>query len=89
MFGTLRVSGTVEVGDRAELAASQGGEMVHAMAVATIAPAAADAVSIVRDPADVPPPVEDRGPMTHRVDMGTGRGDGRVGRRDNVQLLHI
>lgn len=71
MFGTLRVSGTVEVGDRAELAASQGGEMVHAMAVATIAPAAADAVSIVRDPADVPPPVEDRGPMTHRVDMNT------------------
>lgn len=69
MFGTLRVTGTVEVGDRAELAASQGSEMDHAMAV--IAPAAADAVSVVRNPADVPPPIEDRGPITHRIDMNT------------------
>lgn len=71
MFGTLRVAGTVEVGDRAELAASQGSEMDHAMAVPTIAPAVVDAVSIVRDPADVPPPVGDRDPMTLRVDMNT------------------
>jgi nitrite reductase (NO-forming) len=72
MFGTLRVSGTVEVGSRAELAASQGADMGHTMAAApTIEPAAADAVSIVRNPADVPPPIEDRGPMTHRIDMRT------------------
>jgi len=69
MFGTLRVSGTVEVGDQAELAASQGGEMDHAMPV--IAPAAIDAVSIVRNPADVPPPLGDRAPTTLRVDMNT------------------
>lgn len=69
MFGTLRVTGTVEVGERAELAASQGGGMDHAMP--TIEPAVADAVSITRSPADVPPPVGDREPMTLRVDMET------------------
>lgn len=71
MFGTLRVAGTVEVGARAELAASQGSEMDHMTTVATIEPAVADAVSIVRDPADVPPPVGDREPMTLRMDMTT------------------
>ena len=37
--------------------------------VAQVAPARADAVSIVRNPTDVPPPVGDRGPMTVRVDL--------------------
>ncbi|MDX2139866.1 MAG: copper-containing nitrite reductase [Chloroflexota bacterium] len=71
MFGTLRVNGTVEAGEREELAASQSdaGAMDHAMA--TPEPAAADAVSVVRNPADVPPPIEDRGPITLRVDMET------------------
>lgn len=83
MLGLLRVTGEVEVGDRTELAASQGdgyvgGESAQAetmdhtvTSVAAPAPAAADAVSIVRSPADVPPPVGDRGPMTLRVDMET------------------
>jgi nitrite reductase (NO-forming) len=71
MFGTLRVNGTVEAGEREELAASQGdaGAMDHAMA--TPEPAATDAVSVVRNPADVPPAIEDRGPITLRVDMET------------------
>jgi nitrite reductase (NO-forming) len=71
MFGKLRVSGTVEVGERAELAASQGsGAMTHTL-MATPEPAAANAVSVVRNPADLPPPIEDRGPITLRVDMDT------------------
>ncbi|MBN8593493.1 MAG: nitrite reductase, copper-containing [Anaerolineae bacterium] len=71
MFGKLRVSGTVEVGERTELAESQGsGEMAHTV-VATPEPAVADAVSVVRNPADIPPPIEDRGPITLRVDMDT------------------
>lgn len=71
MFGKLRISGEVAAGERGELAESQGsGAMDHAMA-ATPEPAAADAVSIVRNPADLPPPIEDRGPITLRVDMDT------------------
>jgi nitrite reductase (NO-forming) len=69
MTGKLRITGTVETGDRAELAASQGDPLQQAMV--TPEPAAADAVSIVRNPADVPAPIEDRGPMTLRVDMDT------------------
>lgn len=71
MFGTLRITGEVEVGDRTELAASQGTGTDHAMPMPTIEPADPNAVSVVRDPADVPPPVGDRGPMTHRIDMNT------------------
>lgn len=71
MFGTLRVNGTAEAGESAELAAAQGGGADHVVAAPTIEPAAADAVSVVRDPADVPPPVGDREPMTLRVDMST------------------
>lgn len=67
MYGTLRVTGTVEGGERTELTAAQGS--AHEMP--TMEPAAADAVSIVRSPADVPPPVGDRDPMTVRVDMST------------------
>jgi nitrite reductase (NO-forming) len=69
MFGKLRVTGAVEVGDRAELTESQGAGMDHAMAMPTIEPAAVNAVSVVRNPADVPPPIADRGPITHRIDM--------------------
>jgi nitrite reductase (NO-forming) len=67
MFGTLRVTGTVEAGDQA-----QGSPAGQPMAMApTIEPADANAVSVVRNPADVPPPIGDRGPMTLRVDMNT------------------
>lgn len=71
MFGTLRVSGTVEVGERNELTASQGTGTQPIAAQPTIEPAVADAVSVVRDPADVPEPVGDRGPMTHRIELTT------------------
>lgn len=40
-------------------------------AVPTAAPAAADAVSIIRSPADVPPPVGDREPTTIQVALTT------------------
>lgn len=73
MLGKLQIAGTVEVGDRTELAASQGaGETQLASNVQPVVlPAAEDAVSIVRDPSDVPPPVGDREPMNLRVDMTT------------------
>ncbi len=71
MFGTLRISGTVETGDRGELSASQGSGTAQVAPQPTIEPADPNAVSIVRDPSDVPPPVGDRGPMTHRIDLHT------------------
>jgi nitrite reductase (NO-forming) len=67
MYGTLRVSPAAE--GEAVIAASDTLEQVAAEP--TIEPAAVDAVSIVRNPADVPPPVGDRGPITHRVDLNT------------------
>jgi nitrite reductase (NO-forming) len=72
MFGRLRISGEVAAGEYGELAASQGSAAgtEHTMA-AMPEPAAANAVSVVRNPADVPPPLEDRGPTTLRVDMNT------------------
>jgi nitrite reductase (NO-forming) len=71
MFGTLRVAGEVTVGDEEALytASSQGDHTMNMPA--PIAPADPNAVSIVRNPADVPPPVGDRDPMTLRVDMET------------------
>jgi nitrite reductase (NO-forming) len=71
MFGTLRVTGSVVVGNSDELYASQSPQMVSHDMVAPIEPAAENAVSIVRNPADVPPPVGDRGPMTLQIDMTT------------------
>ena len=71
MFGLLQIAGTVEVGDRTELAASQGDTQLASDVQPVVLPAAQDAVSIVRDPSDVPPPVGDREPMNLRVDMTT------------------
>ena len=45
-------------------------------ATITAAPAAADAVSIIRSPADVPPPVGDRAPEHHVVELTTVEVDG-------------
>lgn len=45
--------------------------VVGEQVVENSAPAAEDAVSIVRSPSDVPEPVGDRAPMTLRVDMET------------------
>ncbi len=71
MFGTLTVTGqplaqTASVAATAETVA----------AVPTAAPAAADAVSIVRNPADLPAPVGDRGPTNVRVDLHAVEVDG-------------
>lgn len=66
MAGTLRV-----IGDDYGQQAAPAAEQPALAALPTIAPAAADAVSIVRSPADVPPPIEDRGPTTLRVDLNT------------------
>ncbi|MCL4252862.1 MAG: nitrite reductase, copper-containing [Anaerolineae bacterium] len=70
MFGKLRVVGEVAVGDSEELYGSQPPQTVQNQPD-PIQPAAENAVSIVRNPADVPPPVGDRGPATIRVDMAT------------------
>jgi len=80
MQGVLRVVGTVAVGDDdamdeslsdAGYTDSANDHDMEAMQTAAPQPAAEDAVSIVRNPADVPPPVGDRAPMTLRVDMTT------------------
>ncbi len=84
MKGLLRVVGAVTVGDSGALAGSQSDagytDSTHdmsAMAAPTqVAPAVADAVSIVHNPADVPPPVGDRGPMHHVVEMTAMEVDG-------------
>ena len=62
MWGTLTVTG-----EALASAASSTAEAVAAMP--TVAPAAADAVSVVRNPADLPAPVGDRGPTNVRVDL--------------------
>ena len=67
MEGVLRVSGEVTVdADDAEYAAAAPVESgVHAEA----GPAAEDAVSVVRHPADVPPPIGAREPEHHVVEL--------------------
>ena len=64
MFGTLTVSGEALA---SYVAAAPATETVAA--ASTAAPAAADAVSIVRNPADLPAPIGDRGPTDVRVDL--------------------
>lgn len=74
MEGLLRVVGAVTVGDDSELDASleddgyTAPEAEH-VAAPSVAPAVEDAVSIVRNPADVPPPIGDRGPQHLVVEM--------------------
>jgi nitrite reductase (NO-forming) len=84
MQGVLSVVGAVTVGDSGALDSAQtdagytdsaGGHDMAAM-TAQVAPAAEDAVSIVHNPADVPPPVGDRGPMNHVVEMTAMEVDG-------------
>lgn len=66
MFGKLTIVGEMPA-DYVEAAP----QLVAAEAEPTLAPAVADAVSIVRSPADVPAPIGDRGPATVRVDLTT------------------
>lgn len=64
MEGALTVTGTAQVAE----AAPANTSAMPAMEMTT-APAAADAVSIVRNPADLPPPIGKRDPMTVVVNM--------------------
>ncbi len=63
MFGTLTVTGEAS----AEYVSAA--PAVEVAAVATVAPAVADAVSIVHNPADLPAPIGDRAPTNVRVDL--------------------
>lgn len=77
MKGALRITGAAPAGSQNEAAAQgapaeSGSGVVPVQASAsapTVAPANPDAVSIVRNPADLPPPIGDRGPTTVRIDM--------------------
>ena len=64
MFGTLTVTGEASAD---YVAATPEAQAVAA--VPTAAPAADDAVSIIRNPADLPAPIGDRGPQDVRVDL--------------------
>lgn len=68
MHGLLQVEGEALDAGYTTIAATGAAGSTQ---LAPIAPAKADAVSIVRDPADVPPPVGDRDPMTHIIEMNT------------------
>ena len=71
MEGLLRVTGTVTVSSEStQVDTGSTDEVV------TTAPAAEDAVSIVRNPADVPEPVGDRAATMLRVDINTVEVDG-------------
>lgn len=65
MQGKLIITGDAPSGEY--VAADQSAAVVALQP--TVAPADPNAVSIVRNPADVPPPVGDREPMTVRVDL--------------------
>ncbi len=65
MVGILRVEGTSDVVEAP--AASE--DASHDMAAMTTAPAADDAVSIVRNPSDLPPPIGNREPTTVVVNI--------------------
>ncbi len=71
MRGKLRVTGEITVGDQTELAASRGNETYAWVqsAPVSVVPADPNAVSVVRNPAEVPPPIGDREPINLRVDM--------------------
>jgi nitrite reductase (NO-forming) len=71
MKGLIRVVGEVAAGSDDAMAESQSSAAgQHNMDVMTAAPAAEDAVSIIRNPADLPPPLNNRGvPQHHVVEM--------------------
>jgi nitrite reductase (NO-forming) len=66
MEGTITIEGTADV---VESPAAAEGSAGHDMAAMTTAPAAADAVSIVRNPADLPPPIGNREPTTVVINL--------------------
>ncbi|NJL56913.1 nitrite reductase, copper-containing, partial [bacterium] len=85
MEGLLRVVGTVTAGDEEALDDSLvdegygSGEMDHNMDVKTAAPAVEDAVSVIRNPADLPAPINNNGsPQHHVVEMTAVEVDGQL-----------
>lgn len=64
MFGTLLVTGEMSANNVSNAAPS-----LEVAIAATVAPAAADAVSVVRNPADLPAPVGDREASNLRLDL--------------------
>ncbi len=82
MEGVLRVEGVVTSGDAAALDASLSdagyGMMGHSMDTTAVSPAVADAVSIVRNPTDLPAPITARTPQHHLVEMTAVEVDGQL-----------
>jgi len=74
MFGTLTVTGQASTDYVSAPPAA-----AEVTALATVAPAAADAVSIVHNPADLPAPIGDREPTNVRVDLRTVEVNGILG----------
>jgi nitrite reductase (NO-forming) len=74
MYGTLHVTGEAS----AESSATAVPPAVADAAVPAAQPAAADAVSVVHNPADLPPPIGDRGPENVRVDLVTEEVSGQL-----------
>ena len=77
MKGLLTVTGTTEQVAASEQVATTNHTAMQSEVI-TAAPAAADAVSIIRNPADVPPSVGDRGPQNVRIDMTTKEVNGKL-----------
>lgn len=71
MFGTLTVEGEAAPQEAIEVAALP-------TAAPKVAPAAADAVSVVRNPADVPAPVGNRAPTTVQLELTTQEVTGQL-----------
>ncbi len=77
--GVLRVEGAVSAGDEAAMDQSLAdGGMDHAMNTVSAAPAVADAVSIIRNPADMPPPITATESQHHVVELTTMEVDGQL-----------
>lgn len=70
MVGKLRVTGEVKAGDK-PAANTSGGNAPVVPAAPPPDPAKPDAVSVVRNPTDMPGPIERREPITLKVDMAT------------------
>jgi nitrite reductase (NO-forming) len=88
MKGLLRISETSAAVDDLAMD-SHSAEQAHngatpaqlvevAASTVSAAPAVADAVSIIRNPADVPPSVGDRGPQNLRIDLTTKEVNGTL-----------
>lgn len=66
MEGVLKVVGSVTVGDTQSDASHDHSAPANTQ---TVKPAVEGAVSIIRNPADLPAPIGDREPQHHRIDM--------------------